>query len=106
MPTNLDIISDYLFLNYQGAILDNKTKINIEQDLKYNLNNILQSNYDESRLKFSLDIDFKSNLDITFIPKNLYSALVLHGILDPDEYIKAGLHKLLDNGYFDTYYDE
>jgi hypothetical protein len=57
-------------------------------------------------LKFSLDIDFKSNLDITFIPKNLYSALVLHGILDPDEYIKAGLHKLLDNGYFDTYYDE
>ena len=42
-----------------------------------------------------LSINIKSN--------NLYTALLFDGINDPDSYVAAGFHKLLDGGKYAEY---
>jgi hypothetical protein len=95
---NENILNEFNFSFSFPESYNERINCEIDAKVKYFFS---QKNYDERRIDFKIlrtNSMYGSKVSIT--SKNLYTALLFDGIEDPDSYVAAGFHKLLDGGKY------
>jgi len=77
----------------------------LEYEIRYKLSKFFSfKNYNEAMITYNLILYNDSyETKINCNAKNFYTKLIFDGIDNPEEYIKAGFHRLLDNGKYENY---
>jgi hypothetical protein len=94
-PMLIEVCEKYLFSAYDDNCISK-----MKSDILYYFES---KNLEMDKISFNIDIDDAQCLNL--IGHNLYTALAFDGVEDPYSYVRAGFHKLLNNGKYAKYHN-